>query len=428
MTILERNRLARELVGAGRAAIARLEGSHLVEHALAGSEAPTLIIGAGKAVGAMAAGAQRALGPAASFGVLIGKHAGPPEFATEVRLAAHPIPDQRGEQATRELVAQLSHLGDDDHVLFLLSGGASALLGAPVDGITLDEMQRATRRLLASGAAIAEVNTVRRHAGRALGGRLAAATRARIETLALSDVVGNDTAAIGSGPTAPDPTTFADALAVARRYHLGGALEAYFARGGRGEEPDTPKPGDLCFTRADYHILATPTCLRTVARDMLERIGLRVNEAAALVEGDIVKLAADYAERALRLPPASAWVAVGEPTVELGDAEGQGGRSQQLALLLAELLRGSDLAFLALGSDGSDGPTDAAGAVVDGHTWEEALTAKLDPREHARRCDAYPLLDRLGSLVRTGATGTNLLDLHVIARPPDHRRPASSSR
>jgi glycerate 2-kinase len=401
---------------AARDTLARVGGAALVRAALA-VEAPAAetvwVAGAGKAIGAMAQGALAVLGGRTRLGVLIGKH---PHEGLPVHLAGHPVPDERGVAATGMLLRWLGERTAADEVVLLLSGGASALLAAPVVGVPLASLQVVTARLLAQGATIAEINTVRRHLGQALGGRMAAATPAAIRALVLSDVIGDDPAAIGSGPVSADPTSFADALALARRHGLDEVVCAYLERGARGEVEETLKPGDLRLGRVRYHILANPVTLRDTAQAVLQDGGWSVTVEPALAAGDVLALAERYAEEARLLAPGRAIVSVGEPTVVVR-GDGRGGRAQHLALAVARGIAGSGARFLALGSDGSDGPTEAAGALVDGATWARARTLGLDPAAHLDRSDSHPLLDALGALVRTGPTGTNLLDLHIRLGP-----------
>lgn len=403
-------------LAAARETLGRVGGAALVRAVLA-TEPPAAetvwIAGAGKAVGAMAEGALTGLDGRARLGILIGKH---PHEGLPVHLAGHPVPDGRGVAATGMLLRWLGERDAADEVVLLLSGGASALLAAPVVGVPLASLQAATERLLAQGAAIAEINTVRRHLGQALGGRMAAATRAAIRTLALSDVIGDDPAAIGSGPVSADPTSFADALAIARRHGLDAAVCTHLERGARGEVEETLKPGDPRLGRVRYRILANPTTLRDTAQVVLQDGGWSVTAEATLAAGDVLTLAERYAEEARSLAPGSAIVSVGEPTV-IVRGDGHGGRAQHLALAVARGIAGSGARFLALGSDGSDGPTDAAGALVDGATWARARALGHDPEAHLDRSDSHPLLDALGALVRTGPTGTNLLDLHIRLGP-----------
>jgi glycerate-2-kinase len=280
----------------------------------------------------------------------------------------------------------------EGHVLLCLSGGASALLAATVEGVSLELLKRATSRLLEGGAPIGEINVVRRHLGAALGGKLAQATRAQLEVLALSDVVGDDPAAIGSGPASPDASTLDDAKQIARKYSLPD-VEAALAHA-----PETAKQ-----LQVPYRILASPRTLRDEAARRAPAARVRVE----LVQGPVEEIAEEIA--ALRLSPGELWIAAGEATVKVGGS-GRGGRAQHLALLVAQKIRGGDLAFVALGSDGSDGPTPAAGAAVDGDTWATGAQKALE------NFDSHGWLSQAGATLVTGPTGTNLTDLLLLRR------------
>jgi glycerate 2-kinase len=368
--------------------VAALGGEPLVR---AAGVAADEVWAVGKAACAMARGA------AARTGLVITKQAEPMPGELVVYEAGHPIPDERGVVATRALLERARSCAG--HVLLCLSGGGSALLAAPVDGVSLAQLRAATRALLDGGAPIGEINTVRRHLGAALGGKLAAATRARLTVLALSDVVGDDPAAIASGPASPDPTTLDDARQIARRYGLPDDLLA--------GAPETPKTLPLI----DYRILATPLSLRDEAARRARGWTVRLRDQ--LVRGPVEEIAAEIAS--LPLLPGELWIAAGEPTVRVHGG-GMGGRAQHLALLVARALAGRDVSFVALGSDGSDGPTTAAGALVDGATWENARARSLDPSGALARFDSHPLLAALGATLVTGATGTNLTDLLLLGR------------
>ena len=385
--------------------MAALDGERLVRAVLDGEQAAHDEVWAvGKAAAAMARGS------GVGAGVIITKDGAAADAPHGLLAfeAAHPIPDERGERATRALIARARSLPESARVLLCLSGGASSLLAAPVDGVSLAVVQLATRALLASGAPIGEINTVRRHLQAALGGKLAACTPARLDVLALSDVVGDDPAAIGSGPASPDPSTLADAIAVAEARRLPAEVVRALERA-----PETAKPGDACFARVSYRILASPLSLRDGAARLAS--GFSVEVRATLVAETVEELAAELAERALQLQPNHLFIAVGEPTLAVR-GDGKGGRAQHLALLMARALARSATAFVALGSDGSDGPTAAAGAAVDGDSWAEACARGLDADGALARFDSHPLLDRLGATLVTGPTGTNLTDLYLLGR------------
>ena len=406
----QRVRLRAPLVEAARRAIAKLGGAPLVCAALAGEPpGPRVLWAAGKAAPAMARGAAEALGDDLIGGLVIARAPLAGETAPaplQLFAAAHPFPDERSVRATDALLDAARRLGKNERAIFCLSGGASSLLGAPLSGLPVCALATATRALLDGGAPIGEINIVRRHLGRALGGRLAQASAGELEVLALSDVIGDDPAAIGSGPASPDPSTLDNARAIARQYRLSTEIEAALARA-----PETIKPGDPCFSRVRYRLLASPRTLLDAAAAEVGALGLQVAAREELVTGSVEIFAGELEARAAALAPGEAFVAVGEPTVRVR-GDGKGGRAQHLALLVAGALAQSDRLFLALGSDGSDGPTEAAGAIVDGDTYcpesEQALA----------RFDAYSHLSERGCAIVTGPTGTNLTDLFVLARAP----------
>lgn len=400
--------LRRTLEAVAREAIAACEGGRLVEQALAGASPPEALWAAGKAAEAMARGALAALGEVPA-GLVIGKDAPgrvPLAHPTlEERVAGHPVPDARSEAAACALEAAARRLSPDGRALLLLSGGASALLSAPLPPVTLEALRKTTRALVEGGARIDEINVVRRHLGRVLGGRLAQAAAGAIDVLALSDVIGDDPAAIGSGPASPDPSTLAEARALAARY--GAPASVVHALG--GALPETPKPGDACFERTSYRVLANPLTLRDAAAAAARSHGLEPVVRARPVTGEVADFASEVTAVAASLSPGRVFVAAGEPTVVVR-GPGRGGRAQHLALLVAERIAGRALAFLAVGSDGSDGPTDAAGAAVDGDSWHRDARAARDA------FDAHGWLSSRGLTIATGPTGTNLTDLFLLAR------------
>ncbi len=334
--------------------------------------------------------------------------------------AGHPLPDERGLAAAREMERRAAELGAADVALVLISGGASAMLPAPAPGVRLDDKLDTTRRLLRGGATIHELNAVRKHLSTLKGGGLMRQLRpARVVTLALSDVIDDDPSVIGSGPTAPDPSTFEDARAVLEDYGVLGTCPASVRRrfdtGVRGELPDTPKPGDAMFEGAIYRVVGGN---RASVRAMALACGARVETETAPLAGEARELGAMLAERFAAAPPA-AWVAGGETTVTVR-GQGKGGRNQELALAFAlEAAKGpladrQDWVFLAAGTDGRDGPTDAAGAIVDATTIARIRRAGVDPSAALRTNDAYRAFDACGALLRTGATGTNVADVAVF--------------
>jgi glycerate-2-kinase len=401
------------LVWVAQTVLERVSGRVLVARALYGRTGPPVRVWAiGKAAGAMTLGALDALGERVSSALAIVKEPWtPPDERVRVRVGAHPYPDERSARAGRALEDEARSVGAGEPVILLISGGASALACAPVDGVSIDELRAATETLVRSGAPIDEINAVRRRLGRVLGGRLAIACADReLEALLLSDVIGDDPATIGSGPVSPDPTTRAQAIAIARRAGLDGALIERLER-----LPETPKAGDPAFARVRTRVLADPSTLRDAAARELPPRGLRARVREELVSGELTELADEVAETAETLAPGEVWVAAGEPTISVA-GPGRGGRAQHLALRVAKAIAGRPLAFVALGSDGSDGPTPAAGAAVDGGTFELARARGLDPEEALARFDSHPLLERIGATIVTGPTGTNLTDLFLLGR------------
>jgi hydroxypyruvate reductase len=334
--------------------------------------------------------------------------------------SGHPLPDERGLAAAREIERRAAALGEGDLALVLISGGASALLPAPAPGIALEDKLETTRQLLRAGATIHELNAVRKHLSTTKGGGLLRQLRpARVVTLALSDVIDDDPSVIGSGPTAPDPSTFKDAFAVLE--HRGvlatcpPPVRARLEAGIRGELEETPKPDDPVFNETVYRTVGGN---RTSVQAMAAACGKGVEVEPAPLEGEACEVGAMLAGRFACAAP-RAWVAGGETTVTVRGV-GNGGRNQELALAFAlEAARGPladrrDWVFLAAGTDGRDGPTDAAGGVVDASTVGRIRSAGVDPVAGLDDNDSYHALDAGGALLRTGATGTNVADVAVF--------------
>ncbi len=389
----------------------------------AGPDGRTAAFAVGKAAFGMAEAAAAALGDRlrAADALLVTHDEAVRLGRFEALRSGHPLPDERGLAAAREVERRAAALGRGDLALVLISGGASALLPAPVPGIALADKLETTRLLIRGGATIHELNAVRKHLSTTKGGGLLRQLRpARVVTLALSDVIDDDPSAIGSGPTAPDPSTFEDALDVfARR----GALDTCPApvrerleAGGRGELEETPKPGDSIFDEAVYRIVGGN---RTSVGAMVAACGDGVEVEPAPLEGEARDVGAKLARRFAGAPPPAAWVGGGETTVTVRGA-GKGGRNQELALAFAlEAAKGPlggqpGWAFLAAGTDGRDGPTDAAGGLVDASTVERMRTAGVDPVAALADNDSYRALDAASALLRTGATGTNVADIFVF--------------
>jgi hydroxypyruvate reductase len=390
------------------------------------------VVGAGKAGFPMASSIAQILGERLTGGIVIVKegyenrrdHQG--QSGIELIEAGHPIPDERGARATRNIIQLLKKVSQDDLVICLISGGGSALTPALVDDITLDDLQTLTSLLLASGANIIEINTLRKHINRIKGGQLVRlAAPAKLVTLILSDVVGNPLEVIASGPTVPDRTTYRDAYAVLQRYDLHNQVPAsvitHLQKGLRGEVPDTPKPGDPIFENVQNVIIGSNIQAVEEAIGQAGKEGFNTLLLTTYLEGE-ARQAGRFLAGIIRqvhhnghpIPRPTCIVAGGETTVTLR-GEGMGGRNQEVALGAVNDLAGiPDIAMITLATDGGDGPTDAAGAVITGETWERARELGLDPANYLARNDAYAFFDSLGDLLKTGPTNTNVNDLTFL--------------
>lgn len=337
----------------------------------------------------------------------------------EVHPASHPVPGEDSVRAAGAVLARVSALPAGSRVLVLVSGGGSALLSAPW-GVTLGQKQALTRDLLAAGADITAINTVRKHLSRVKGGRLAAATQAEVRALLISDVIGEDPSVIASGPTVPDPTTFADALAVLDRFRIAAPeARAHLTAGTRGELPETPKPGAL--SHAHSQIIGSGRVLLAAARDTLAPRGIAAHILSATQDGDVRDLAAGHAaEIRRRLPGLTAPLVLlsgGEATVTLR-GDGVGGRNQEFALWLLRDLGENGIYALSAGSDGVDGNSAAAGAFLTPDSLSRARGLGLDPGAFLARNDSGTFFSRLGDALVTGPTGHNLGDLRLLALLP----------
>ena len=381
-----------------------------------------LVFGCGKASGAMAAAVERTLGRRITEGLVVVKDGYTvPTARVVLREAGHPVPDARGQAAAEEIVRRVRSAGADDAVLFLVSGGGSALTPAPVPPITLAEKQETTRLLLGAGATINELNAVRKHLSLFKGGQLArAAAPATLISLILSDVIGDPLDVIASGPTAPDPTTFAEALAVLERrgvgYLVSNAVRARLEAGARGEVEETPKPGDRAFERVTNVVIGNNALVVDAAAAEARRLGYRAEVLTRSLQGEAREVALELVARARALPPRSCLIAGGETTVTVR-GRGRGGRCQEFALAAALQLRRDDrVIVLAAGTDGTDGPTDAAGGTADAETVARGERAGQTARRALDDNDAYTFLSAAGDLVVSGPTNTNLLDLYLLLR------------
>jgi glycerate-2-kinase len=394
----------------------RRAGDRLV---LSGWEAPEdtrlVVLAAGKAAAAMAAALEELAADRIDRGLAVTKDGhGARLGKLALRHAGHPLPDERSERAAREAIALAEGAAPDELLVVLLSGGASALLSCPLPGLLREDLLATTELLLASGVAIAEVNTVRKHLTEISGGRLArrAASR-RIEVLAISDVPGDAIETIASGPCAGDPSTHADALGILERHGLRGRTSPRVLAHLESGREESVKPGDPCLARVASTVLASNRDALAGAREAALERGLRVVTVTGALRGEarLVGRRLAVLARSLRREGPLLLLAGGETTVTLRGG-GQGGRNQELALAAACELEGAPgIALLAAGTDGTDGPTDAAGAYADGGTVERGRSLGLDAATALEANDSYRFFSAEGGLLVTGPTRTNVMDL-----------------
>jgi hydroxypyruvate reductase len=422
----------------------RLSGRTLVVVGAAGAAGPlridmaavrrVLVVGAGKASALMAAEVEACFGDRVAGGVVTVKYDHGASLArTRVVEAGHPVPDDAGVVGAEAALDLLASARQDDLVVSVISGGGSALWPAPVAGVTLAEKQALTSLLLRSGATIHEINTVRKHLSRLKGGGLArAAGGARVLNLMLSDVLGDDLSVIASGPAVPDPTTYADAWRVVVRYGLESevppAVRARLEAGRRGEVPETPKPGDPVFDRVVNVVVASNRQAVDAAAEEASRRGYRPLVLSTFVDGetrDVARVHAAVArevEVAGRPVPAPACLLSGGETTVTIRGDGRGGRNQEFTLAAGLALMGYPdgapplmrTTVLSAGTDGTDGPTDAAGALADAALMGEAAARGLDAAAALARHDSYRFFEPVGGLVVTGPTRTNVMDVRVV--------------
>jgi len=385
------------------------------------------VVGAGKASGRMARAIEEALGERVAGGLVIVKRGGPEKLnRVQTREAGHPIPDSSGLAATAELMELLQRIGKDDLVINLISGGGSSLLVAPAGDISLEDSRKATELMLRAGMKIDELNTIRKHLSRITGGRLARLVYpATIISLVLSDVIGDRLEVIASGPTVPDTTTFGQAIELLNRYRIVDqvpeSVRKFLEQGAAGAFEETPKPGDPAFERAQNLIIGSNLISLQAAKQRALKLGLNSLVLASTVQGEAREMAKIYGAvfREIKksnnpVPSPACVIAGGEPTVTV-TGDGRGGRCQELALAVAMEIDGLEGAFfLAAGTDGSDGQTDADGAVADWTTIARARSRNLDAKNFLLRNDSYNFFQPLGDLITTGPTGTNVMDIHLL--------------
>lgn len=386
-----------------------------------------LVVGAGKAGAAMARAVERLLGRRITAGWVNVKY-GHTGKTQRVRLheCGHPVPDEAGVEGAQQIARLVQQAGERDLVICLISGGASALMPLPAAPVTLEEKQATTRLLLACGANIHEINAVRKHISAIKGGQLARlAYPARVLSLLLSDVIGDDLDVIGSGPTAPDRSTFADARSVLQKYGIYDRVPASVRQrieaGLRGEIPETPKPGDAEFQRTHNLIVGSNRLAIDAAARRARDLGFKPLVLSTFIEGETREVARVHAAivkevRASGRParPPLCLISGGETTVTIR-GDGLGGRNQEFVLAAALELAGlPGVVVLSAGTDGTDGPTDAAGAIADGETVARAQRLDLDPQAFLANNDSYHFFEPLGDLVKTGPTNTNVMDVRIL--------------
>jgi glycerate-2-kinase len=384
-----------------------------------------VVVGGGKAAAPMAHAIEPILGRRLAGGVVITKY-GHTVRTKCIRVveAGHPVPDRAGLAATRGMLSLASSLTREDLLVVLLSGGASSLMPAPVPTVTLADKQHMTRLLLRCGAGIRDINSVRKHLSNLKGGRLAASTHATILTLILSDVIGDDVSAIASGPTAPDPSTYRDAIDCLRQYRLWTAvsrpIRVHLRRGIEGQLTETPKSGARLFERVHHEIIGNNQAALDALISSTRSVGLRtvllppLMEEARVSGAYVGSLAHSILTKQEPIPRPCCLVAGGETTVNVRGA-GRGGRAQEFAVAAAKAVAGlPDVYVAGVGTDGTDGPTDVAGALVDGDTWQRARRLGIDLNAALKQNDTYRALKRLGSHIITGPTGTNVNDLYLL--------------
>ena len=385
------------------------------------------VVGGGKAGGPMALAMEQLLGDRITAGSVNVKYGYTlPADIIQLYEAGHPLPDEEGVRGTEAIIQLLKRATKDDIVICLVSGGGSALMVAPAVGITLADMEAFTQVMLGCGATINEINTIRKHCSRIKGGQMAQlAYPADLIALLLSDVVGNPLDVIASGPAVADTSTFAEAWGIVEKYRMESQLPASIVErlkwGKEGETAETPKAGDPALERVHTQIIASNEIAAQAAVEEARKQGFNTLLLSTFVEGEAREVAMVFAaiareirHRGQPIPPPACVVAGGETTVTLR-GNGKGGRNQELALAAAIPIAGlEDVMVIGLATDGTDGPTDAAGALADGTTMARAKALGLSAQKHLADNDSYHFFEALGDLLLTGPTNTNVNDLTFV--------------
>jgi len=386
------------------------------------------IIGAGKASAVMAREMENLLGDRIFYGVISVKY-GHGVACRKMRIleAGHPVLDENGIQATSQILQIAGDAGENDLVFCLLSGGGSALLEKPPPGISLGDLQRMFELLLSCGANIEEINTVRKHLSMVKGGQLARAiSPATCVSLILSDVIGDPLESIASGPTAPDPGTFQSAWQIIEKYKLSDSIpkniKTHLLKGLQSQIPDTLKAGDRVFSKVSHFILGNNLGALKMSQQMAQKLGYNTLILSSRIQGEareVARVAAaiaqEISQRDIPVQKPACILMGGETTVTL-KGKGKGGRNQELALAALLAMKGEKNQYLiaSCGTDGTDGPTDAAGGMIDPDVWTKANDVGISPLEFLENNDAYAFFSQTGGLIMTGPTGTNVMDIILI--------------
>lgn len=386
-----------------------------------------VLVGTGKASNSMARAIEELFGERMTKGVITTKYGHLlPLKQTQIIEAGHPIPDRKGYEGARKIQRLLKESGPNDLVIFLLSGGGSALLPFPADGIELKEKQEVTQLLLDSGADIKEINTVRKHISWMKGGWVAKwAYPSTVIALILSDVVGDQLDVIGSGPTVPDPSTFEEAWEILKKYGLLNeitpSIRKHLQSGREGKVEETPKPGEAAFEKVSNILIGSNILALREAKKEAESLGFNTLILSSSIEGETreasrfhTAVAKEVISSGNPIPRPACILSGGETTVTI-KGKGLGGRNQEFVLAGALEISGVEkVVLLSGGTDGTDGPTDASGALADHTTVRRAKTMGLNPKAHLENNDAYPFFQKLGDLLITGPTHTNVMDVRII--------------
>jgi hydroxypyruvate reductase/glycerate 2-kinase len=391
-----------------------------------GSFKRLIVTGFGKAACSMSKAMEDNLGDLIDTGILITKygHSMSQESMIKIYEAGHPVPDENGLRGTEEIIKILKNADKNTLVVCLVSGGGSALLVSPYEGISLDEKQKITQLLLKAGADINELNTVRKHISKVKGGRLAEiAYPAKMISLVLSDVIGDRLDVIASGPTAPDKTTYNHAIGVLEKYKLTEkapeSVINMLGNGAKGLIPETPKDDNPVFEKVENIIIGSNIKALEAAKTKAGSLGFKPEIISSEITGearDVGKWLADIArsKRSNSSNRLNCLISGGETTVTV-KGNGMGGRNMELALAFAmEIECVEGITLLSAGTDGTDGPTDAAGAIVDGQTVKKAKTTGLNPEEYLNNNDSYNFFKKIDELLVTGPTGTNVMDIQIM--------------